>query len=479
MTALELREKRAALHKEATDLIDKKTGIATENREKFDRLMAEVDTLKADIDRLEKADAVEKELRASTRPPNEPINRTGADVKFDKDRFQKLESEYRTAFWNAMRYAPGSLCFGSREALPPGFQNMATATLPGEIRQILDSSEHRLAASFGRYREYRDMGIGTPTASIPTSVLVPQGFVQDLEVALKWYGDMLNTSTILETASGQPLPYPTMNDTTVMGEIVGESQAVTGAAVTQSVDISVSNILLGAWKYSTKMVHVSLELLQDSAFNVEQFVKEAFAIRLGRKLNLDFTTGNGSSKPLGIITAANNNGGNAATVDASGNGGYAVIGNNNLTAPDPATQVGYLDLVNLEHSVDKAYRRGAKWMAHDTTIRYIKSLLDLFGRPLWLPGIAVAAPDTILGYPYAVNNNMDQLAQTSPVSARNTVAFGRLDKYLVRRVKDLAILRLVERFAEYGQVAFIGFARYDGNLLDAGTHPVKFLQNPS
>jgi HK97 family phage major capsid protein len=57
------------------------------------------------------------------------------------------------------------------------------------------------------------------------------------------------------------------------------------------------------------------------------------------------------------------------------------------------------------------------------------------------------------------------------------VAFGSLDKYLIRRVKEMSVLRLVERFADYGQVAFLGFARYDGNLLDAGTHPVKYLQN--
>ena len=112
-------------------------------------------------------------------------------------------------------------------------------------------------------REYRDMGIGSPTASIPTSVLVPQGFVQDLEVALKWYGQMLETSTVLETATGQPLPYPTSNDTSIAAELIGESQQVSGATVGTSVDVTVGNILLGAYKYSTKLVHISLELLQE------------------------------------------------------------------------------------------------------------------------------------------------------------------------------------------------------------------------
>jgi hypothetical protein len=62
-----------------------------------------------------------------------------------------------------------------------------------------------------------------------------------------------------------------------------------------------------------------------------------------------------------------------------------------------------------------------------------------------------------------------------PGLAAKTVLFGDTKKYLIRRVRDLRVLQLVERFADYGQVAFIGFARYDGNLLDAGTHPVKYL----
>jgi HK97 family phage major capsid protein len=53
--------------------------------------------------------------------------------------------------------------------------------------------------------------------------------------------------------------------------------------------------------------------------------------------------------------------------------------------------------------------------------------------------------------------------------------FGALDKYIIRSVKELSILRLTERFGEFGQTAFIGFARYDGNLIDAGTHPVSVL----
>ena len=54
----------------------------------------------------------------------------------------------------------------------------------------------------------------------------------------------------------------------------------------------------------------------------------------------------------------------------------------------------------------------------------------------------------------------------------NSILFGDLSKFKVRRVKgDLSVTRLVERYAEYAQVGFIGFQRADSNLIDAGTHP--------
>jgi HK97 family phage major capsid protein len=45
-------------------------------------------------------------------------------------------------------------------------------------------------------------------------------------------------------------------------------------------------------------------------------------------------------------------------------------------------------------------------MLNDTSLKVIKSLLDKYGRPIWLPGLAVNAPDTILGYLYVINQSM-------------------------------------------------------------------------
>jgi HK97 family phage major capsid protein len=97
---------------------------------------------------------------------------------------------------------------------------------------------------------------------------------------------------------------------------------------------------------------------------------------------------------------------------------------------------------------------------------------DVTGAPLWQPSMQLGAPDTIMGFPYTINQ-----AMAAPASGAKSLIFGDLSKYLIRDVRDIVIQRLDERFAEYHQVAFLAFSRHDGDLLDAGTDPVKWADH--
>lgn len=427
MTIKELRLERGRIAEEMGRLAE---NLTPENLTKFDRLDAEQKALKAKIDRAERFSEVDAELRSPNgRKPAEPP--IPGDTREDQQ-----ERRYHAA-WNSF--------------IKNGWAPDVNHGLPG----VSDEERSQLAPRLKAVNaENRDMGTGGQGAfpGATSGFLVPVGFVNKVEEALKYYGPMWDTSETFPTATGQVLPYPTDNDTTVEGEIVGEGQQVTTA------DVAVSMINFGAYKFSSKLVKVSLELLQDSQFDLEKYLVDKFAKRIGRISNRVFTVGTGIGQPKGIVPSA-------------ALSGQTVIGNDNLSAPDPRVQVGYVDLVNLEHGLDIAYRNGAKYMFHDTTLRYLKTLKDGYGRPLWTPGMATKAPDTINGFEFAVNNHMDQLA-----TGNTTVLFGQLSKYMIRKVKDMAVLRLSERYADFGQVAFIAFARYDGALLDAGTHPVVALK---
>lgn len=298
------------------------------------------------------------------------------------------------------------------------------------------TAEERALVIERRDTDSSAMGTGSQTLNYTAltagGAFVPAGFVYDVDVATKYYCDFLNDAVCgqLATASGNLLPYPTSNDTSNEAAVLAENTSDTEEAV------AVGVVNFGAYKYSSKIIRVSLELLQDSAFDIEAFLKARFGERFGRGYEAAFTTGSGSAQPTGIVTAVLASG--AVPVVATGSSSNDGVGASNAT-------VGTNDLIALEHSVDPTYRRGARFMLHDKSLQKIKQLLDKYGRPLWLPGLASNAPDTILGYPFTINQSMPQIGTAG---AGAVALFGNMQKFIVRKVKELQVLRLDERYAE-------------------------------
>jgi HK97 family phage major capsid protein len=278
---------------------------------------------------------------------------------------------------------------------------------------------------------------------------IPDEMMQALEKALLWFGPMRQTSRIIRTETGAPLPIPTVNDTNQVGAILDINTVV------PMQDVTFGQLVLGAFKYTSKNVLVPIELMQDNAVNLPELLGELLGERIGRIQNTHFTTGAGTTLPFGITVQATS--GSAPTGTVAGGFTYAHI-------------------VDMEHSVDIAYRRqGAAWMMHDAVVARLKKLVDTTGRPIWQPndsaGMAGSAPSTLLGYPVFTNNDMS----TAQTNGTRAILFGALQKYLIRDVIGITLMRLDERYADFHQVAFLAFARADGNLLNAGTNPVKFM----
>ena len=110
-------------------------------------------------------------------------------------------------------------------------------------------------------------------------------------------------------------------------------------------------------------------------------------------------------------------------------------------------------------------------MFHDGIALSIRLLKDGNGQYMWQPGLQAGVPDRLAGYPYTVNQHM----QATLATATRTMAFGQFSKYKIRDVGSVRLKRLDERFADSDQVAFVAFSRHDGNLLNAGTNPVKCM----
>ena len=405
MRTKELREKRAKIFEEMQALLAK-ASLTAEDNAKFDALASEDDQIKAQIDKHELAARIGSELNARVEVR---ANVSGVSVG------QQADTEVREtqAFQNWMR--------------------RGMARISPEEQEIMQRRSTEIRA---------DMGVGTGAGG---GFLVPQAFSDMVEIAMKAYGGMLNASDVFDTSAGADMPWPTVNDTSNVGELLAENVA------TATQDVTIASTTFKSYVYSSKLIPVSVQLLQDSAFDMQSFLTGIIGERLGRIMNQHFTTGTGTGQPSGVVTGA-----------TSGK-----VGTTGQT-----TSVIYDDLVDLEHSVDPAYRAGAIFMMHDSSLKVVKKLKDSQNRPLWLPGLTEKSPDTILGYPYAINQDVAVMAANA-----KSILFGEFKKYKIRRIKGVELIRLNERFAEKLQVGFFGFARYDGRLLDAGLNPIKYYAN--
>lgn len=253
---------------------------------------------------------------------------------------------------------------------------------------------------------------------------------------MKAYGGMREVAEVITTESGGPLSFPTSDGTSEVGEIVGEN---TGASLGE---VTFGTLPLNTFKYSSKKIALPVELIQDSAIDVISFVIDRLATRIARIQNTHFTTGGGTTVPDGVIPKA-----------ATGKTG---------TTGQTLTVI-YDDLVDLKHSVNRAYRSNAKFMMNDLSVAIVSKLKDTTGRPIWVPSVDVGAPDTLLGHAVQVNDDVAVMSASA-----KSIAFGDFSKYMVRDVANSTSLRRFDdsAFALLGQVGFCGWTRSGGNLID-------------
>lgn len=408
-TTQQLREQRANIWEQMKDVMEVASrdnrDLTAEERATYDRAEADFDRLDSDLERLERFDA---RAAGDTR-----VDRTGAPTpdggRGGHGEEMSDDEVYQAAFQMFVQNGMADMDSQQRAALRTGFVKK-------------DGREIRAAA-----------GIGTTTAG---GYLVPQGFRQTLVEKMKAYGAVQQVATVLTTDSGNALPWPTNDDTANVGALLAENTAAT------ELDFVFGTAQLGAYKYTSKLVRVSIEFLQDVAWlDAQSFVQRKFAERLGRIHNQHFTTGTGVSQPQGIVTGALS--------------GVTAAGVAAITADE---------LIDLQHSIDPAYRNErAKFMLSDTALKGLRKLKAAgTGEYLFQVSTAADMPNLLAGSPYVINQDM-----AVPATGVKSVLYGDFEAgYVIRLVRAFELIRLDERYAEFGQVGFIGFDRADGLVQD-------------
>ena len=269
--------------------------------------------------------------------------------------------------------------------------------------------------------------------------LVPQSFYAEVQNALKNVAPLRGICKLIQSDSGETLRIPINDDTSNTGTIISENAEHT------ALDMSFTEISLGAYTYSSRLVKCSNELLQDTGIDLAAFLGQQLGERIGRAQEAHFLTGSGSSQPEGVITAA------STTTAAS------------------ATAIGINDLITLMNAVDPAYKTGPKvaFCMHQTVWSALRRLQDSQGRQLISDIQAGQAPE-LFGYPVLLTSGMD----STFVATKKTVLFGNFDYYAIRDVANLVVARSVDRFFEFNMSAFLALQRTDAKCLNASAFRV-------
>ena len=211
------------------------------------------------------------------------------------------------------------------------------------------------------------------------------------------------------------------------------------AAYTES-DDSYGVITLGAHKL-TSIIKVSEELLNDSAFDLEQYISKEFVRRMAAAEENAFINGTGTGRPTGILQTAETGKTTAAAAA--------------ITADE---------VIDLYHSLRSPYRKNAVFIANDSTVKAVRQLKDSNGMYLWQPGLKEGQPDTLIGNRIISSAYMPEIG-----AGKKPILFGDISYYWIADRQGRTFQRLNELYAATGQVGFRTFQRVDGKLTLAET----------
>jgi len=200
-------------------------------------------------------------------------------------------------------------------------------------------------------------------------------------------------------------------------------------------DLTFGNVTIGAHKVGG-IIKISEELLEDSGFNLEAHLQKKIIWGLDAAEETAFISGDGVDKPTGITTSA------AAGVTTASTTAF--------------TSDEVMDFV---YSLSARYREDAVVVGSSDFVKLVRKLKDGNGQYIWEPSYKAGEPDMLLGKPLRESEYMDAVATgATPAVIAN---FGYYD---IADRGGIYLQRLVEKYADTGEVGFRVRKRVDGKL---------------
>jgi len=293
-------------------------------------------------------------------------------------------------------------------------------------------------------------GLDLEEKALSTAVAADGGYLVDPVTAGTISSVLYNTSSIRSIASVVQVE-ATAFDVLVDHTDIGAGWANETAAATETGTPQVERISIPLHELSA-LPKASQRLLDDSAFNVEDWLANRIADKFSRSEGLAFISGDGIDKPTGFLnyTAV------ADSAWAWGNLGYVATG----TAGDFNTTNQADAIVDLVYALGARYRANATFVMNSKTAGAVRKMKDVDGRFLWSDGLQAGEPARLMGYPVLIAEDMPDIALDATAIAFGDFAAG----YTVAERPDLRILR--DPFSAKPHVLFYATKRVGGDVSD-------------
>ena len=381
MTVNELRTKRATLWNTMEGFLDThrndKGILSADDDATYSNMEKDLDDLTNEIKRMERREAREAEL---SKPVNKPITEK-PDQAAKPEKTGRASAAYKEDFGRHLR---------------------GKTPLHNVLSESVDQD--------GGY-------------------LVPEEFEKQIITGLDEVNVLRSLAKVIPTHHDRKIPIS-----------VGHSVATwtaENAAYTES-NPTFGQKQIDAFKL-TDLVRVSIELLQDSEFDLESYIAAEFSRAFGIAEEQAFCVGTGTNQPTGIFTA---NGGTVGVTAAAANA------------------ITLDEIISLVYSLKSPYRKNAKFLMNDATIPLLRKLKDNNGTYLWQPSVQAGQPDKLLGFeiytsPYAPTVEAGAYA----------IAFGDFKNYWIGDRMGRTTQRLNELYATNGQIGYVATERVDGKVI--------------
>jgi len=384
-------------------------------------------------------------------------NASDATIAKEKsDAWNKADNDY-VVLVEQIRIAEASDLLDAESANPV---ETKTTKTPNTREEMFKSPEYEKAFAeqlrtgkvTGKNIEVMQRASVFNTSDATGGYTIPETFAKRVLLATVYFGGMLDRNLLnwFSTKDGGTWNLPAANDTAQEGYVVTEVEDMN----TNATNITLTNITLSAYQYTSGLVKISKALIQDSGFDFMGWLADTLAIRYWRGINTLLTTGSGNSTLAGVMTGSHQ--------------GEAAV----------KRGLSRDDLLNLYHELDPSYRNSpfCRWMMNDATLKILKAIVQSATyneSPLWQPSMRVGEPDTIEGKPYIVNQAMDDVFPT-----KKPIVFGDFKQFYVREVLPMQTIALYERFADTNQIGFALLGRYDSVVAAAATsYPFVHIRN--